>query len=175
MWPRRDFAAFAIVAAKRYRVLRYGLQQTKHLVVQGCHQKCHFHRQRTLAPTPLCGRLFLDAIYAVSVLTHLSAAQQDAWINELRRVLHPSGCLILTTNGEQSATILLPKELARFRNEGIVIRSGVDEGRRCFLAYHHPEYVRTHLFSGLQIYEHIPGFAEADTIGQDIWVLRKID
>jgi hypothetical protein len=81
--------------------------------------------------------------------------------------------LILTTNGEESAKILLPKELARFRNDGIVIRSGVEEGRRCFLAYHHPEYVRMHLFSGYRICEHIPGLGEASVIGQDIWVLRK--
>ena len=58
-------------------------------------------------PLPLESNSF-DVVYAISVLTHLSIAQQHAWLKELRRVLRPGGCLILTTHGEQSAKVLLP-------------------------------------------------------------------
>ena len=120
-----------------------------------------------------------DVIYAVSVLTHLSVSQQDAWINELRRVLPPNGCLIVTTHGEQSAKLLLPHEYARFRDEGVVVRSGVEEGKRCFLSYHNPSYARKHLFADFQICERIPGDSPTAAalwgvtgVEQDTWIVR---
>lgn len=122
-------------------------------------------------PLPFPGQHF-DLIYAVSVLTHLSVAQQDTWMKELRRVLRPNGCLILTTNGEQTAKILLPKEFARFQKEGVVIRGEVQEGKRCFLSYNHPAYAKDHLFLGLQVCEHIPGLPGAAATEQDIWILK---
>jgi SAM-dependent methyltransferase len=133
----------------------------------------NFVENELTPPLPFAKQYF-DAVYAVSVLTHLSAAQQVAWMKELPRVLCPNGILILTTNGQQSAKRLLPKEYARFQNEGVVIRGGVEEGKRCFLSYHHPEYARTHLFSGLQVCDYMPGLPEELAVAteQDIWVLR---
>lgn len=94
-----------------------------------------------------------DVIYAVSVLTHLSVTQQRAWLKELRRVLRFDGCLILTTNGEQSAKLLLPHEYAQFRADGVVVRSGVEEGKRCFCSYHHPDFAAKQLFAGMTVRE----------------------
>jgi SAM-dependent methyltransferase len=122
-------------------------------------------------PLPFAARHF-DVIYAVSVLTHLSVAQQVAWIRELRRVAKPNGCVILTTNGEQTTTILLPKERERFWKDGVVIRGRVEDGKRCFLSYHQPAYAREHLFSHFQVIEHAPGLPGAPATEQDIWVLR---
>jgi SAM-dependent methyltransferase len=42
----------------------------------------------------------LGVVYAWSVFTHLTDAQQLRWIVELRRVLRPGGFLIFTTQGE---------------------------------------------------------------------------
>ncbi|MBI4442799.1 MAG: class I SAM-dependent methyltransferase [Acidobacteria bacterium] len=41
-----------------------------------------------------------DLVYAVSVFTHLSDEYQHAWIPEFRRVLRPSGLLLLTFHSE---------------------------------------------------------------------------
>jgi SAM-dependent methyltransferase len=41
-----------------------------------------------------------DFIYAWSVFTHLTEAQQFFWIEELSRVLRPGGYLFITTHGE---------------------------------------------------------------------------
>jgi hypothetical protein len=112
------------------------------------------------------------ALYAISVLTHLSVARQNSWLEELRRIAAINSCLILTTNGARAAAILLPDEQDRFQKDGVVIRDRVEEGKRCFLSYHHPSYVREHLFSGLQICDHFPGFAGAPGTEQDIWVVR---
>lgn len=46
-----------------------------------------------------------DMIYAVSVLTHLSEADQLKWLWELRRVARPGALLILTTHGEYAAEL----------------------------------------------------------------------
>lgn len=40
-------------------------------------------------------------IYGMSVMTHL-VAQRDLWLLELRRVLRPDGCLILTVHNERT-------------------------------------------------------------------------
>lgn len=43
-----------------------------------------------------------DLIYVVSVFTHLNEEFQDAWMAELRRILSPSGILIITLHGEHA-------------------------------------------------------------------------
>jgi SAM-dependent methyltransferase len=121
-------------------------------------------------PLPFAGEYF-DVIYALSVLTHLSLKEQRAWVVELCRVLRPSGCLILTTHGIQSASVLLPSEYARFENEGAIVRSGAEEGKRCFATFNHPDHARNHLFAGLHICEHRP--ESANRHQQDFWILRK--
>jgi SAM-dependent methyltransferase len=141
-------------------------------------EKITFSENALSPPLPFEGGSF-DVIYAVSVLTHLSAHQQDAWIKELRRLLRPKGHLILTTHGEKSAKVLLPHEYARFQKDGIVIRGSVEEGTRCFLSYNHPDYAKNHLFSGMRVCEHIPGHSAeatslwgATNVEQDTWILQ---
>jgi SAM-dependent methyltransferase len=120
-----------------------------------------------------------DAVYAVSVLTHLSVLQQQAWMRELQRLLTPNGLLILTTHGDESTKVLLPFEKEKFEKDGIVIRSTLKEGSRIFVTYHHPKHTRARLFSAFTVVEHIPGASSAAVassegrlLGQDIWILR---
>lgn len=111
-----------------------------------------------------------DVIYGISVLTHLSGEQQKAWIQELRRHLNPGGCLILTTHGETSAASLLPEEHEQLRKEGIVVRSKVEEGKRCFVSYTSENYTIHTLFADMHVREHIPlGILQH----QDTWVVQE--
>jgi SAM-dependent methyltransferase len=41
-----------------------------------------------------------DAIYALSVFTHLRRETQDEWLTELHRVLNPGGCALITFHDE---------------------------------------------------------------------------
>src|SRR5271165_1664602 len=50
---------------------------------------------------------FFDVIYAASVLTHLTLESQYRWMQEIWRVLKPSGLAMLTTHGPS----MLPKIL----------------------------------------------------------------
>lgn len=130
-----------------------------------------FYENNLSPPLPLSDRTF-DAIYAISVLTHISMAQQTQWMAEMHRVARRDGILIMTTNGHRAATVLLPHEAKQLDIEGTIVRGNVAEGKRCFLSYHTPEYARSRLFANFEIVKHIPGVSGAPATEQDIWILR---
>jgi ubiquinone/menaquinone biosynthesis C-methylase UbiE len=55
-----------------------------------------------LPPSPLPAEAF-DAVFAISVMTHLTAYAQEAWLGELARVLKPHGVAMLTFSGQAAA------------------------------------------------------------------------
>lgn len=61
-----------------------------------------------------------DFIYSISIFTHLSEADQFAWLDELRRISRPGGMLILTTQGQNKNWEQLPSDVkAELRERGI--------------------------------------------------------
>lgn len=114
-----------------------------------------------------------DAIYALSVLTHLSERMHEAWRDELLRVLKPGGILIVTSHGQWYRNHhLLPDEQAQYDRGELVVRGSVEEGKKWFAAFHSPDYMRNRFFKGWTLLEHLthplPG-----SIEQDVWVARK--
>jgi SAM-dependent methyltransferase len=59
-----------------------------------------------MPPLPYADNTF-DLIYNHSVMTHLDAAYQDAWLAELRRVLRPGGIVTLTVSGRHAFQMFL--------------------------------------------------------------------
>lgn len=114
---------------------------------------------------------FLDALYSVSVFTHLSEAQHHAWISELGRVLKPGGILLITLHGDQYCGKLLADELARYQRGELVVRSQVVEGSRLFAAFHPTDFVRS-LLNDFEILAHIEN-PLPPYILQDQWIARK--
>ena len=51
-----------------------------------------------LPPTPLAEDRF-DGIFGISVMTHLTAEAQDAWLAEIARLLKPEGVALITFEG----------------------------------------------------------------------------
>lgn len=113
---------------------------------------------------------YLDAVYALSVFTHLSRARHFEWIAELRRVLRPGGIVILTTHSDAATDRLLASELEEYKTGKLVVRGSVQEGKKWYLAYQPSQFVRNELFAGWEVVSH----DHARMFGtQDVWAARK--
>nr|WP_305889122.1 class I SAM-dependent methyltransferase [Parvularcula maris] len=124
-------------------------------------------RNDPMPPLPAEDASF-DAVFAVSIFTHLSKAQHSAWAAEIRRVLKPGGVFLFTVHGEEQAGGLLPGERAAFDRGELVTRGGVSRGSRTYLAYHPETFVREVLLEG---YEPVDG--PEPCCGQTLYVGRK--
>jgi SAM-dependent methyltransferase len=63
-----------------------------------------------------------DAIYCLSVFTHLDEAMQDLWLAELSRLLKPGGVLLLSVHGVAAAKQLDPAGRDILANVGFLHR-----------------------------------------------------
>jgi len=113
-----------------------------------------------------------DAIYGISIFTHLSEAMHLAWSQELQRVLKPGGLLLLTAQGNAFAIKLLEHERKEFQKGKLVVRGKVKEGHRTYSAFQPPEYFRN-LFKDLDVLEHQERTTDPNTPQQDVWIFRK--
>ena len=111
-----------------------------------------------------------DAMYALSVFTHLSADAHAAWIKEIERVLAPGGVFIGAFHMKPPSGQLLPAEQRRFDAGELVVRGGVKEGSRTFTAHHPEPYLRQHLFRNFDILED-----PFDLFGQTLFIARTRD
>jgi ubiquinone/menaquinone biosynthesis C-methylase UbiE len=63
---------------------------------------------------------FFDAVYCISVFTHLEEGIQESWLEELRRILKPNGILIFTVHGATAAQVLDAAEQQQLNNRGFL-------------------------------------------------------
>ncbi|NND07384.1 MAG: class I SAM-dependent methyltransferase [Saprospiraceae bacterium] len=124
-----------------------------------------------IPPLPFHSNTF-DIVYGISVLTHLNEQRNHSWTREIFRIVMPGGLAILTTQGEAFSAKLTPKEKTAFRNNQLVVRGKVAEGRRTFSAFHPEAYMRN-LFTEFSILQHTPGRSVGKSLEQDIWILQK--
>ncbi|MDX2235813.1 MAG: class I SAM-dependent methyltransferase [Hyphomonadaceae bacterium] len=127
---------------------------------------------RTIAPAPPASYPAgsFDAIYGVSILTHLDAAACRAWVAEIARLLKPDGVAALTLHTESSAAALPPADQARYRRGEAVALGGGKQGSRVFAFYLNPDGARALFAPHFAEVTHRPDVAAA--LGQDIWLLR---
>lgn len=128
--------------------------------------------QNLLAPPLVFEANYFDAIYGLSVLTHLSEPMHFAWVEELHRILKPGGILIITTHGDAYREKLLSKEKGIYDSQNLVFRDGVKEGKRCYTAFHPPKFIKEKLFKNWKILQHLPN-PITRKISQDVWVIQK--
>lgn len=118
---------------------------------------------------------FFDAIYSVSVFTHLPEEFERAWVAELARVTKPGGLLLFTTHGPGllDANIRSEAQEREFRAKGFTYISGdKTAGLPDFyrLSYHHRDYIEREWAKHFEIVEIVPaGIAKH----QDLIVGRK--
>lgn len=115
---------------------------------------------------------FFDAIYGISIFTHLSEKMHFDWNKELLRVLAPGGILFLTMQGDNYKAKLGEDELKKFESGMLVIRGNVKEGHRTYSAFQ-PKAFTIKLFEAIEVLEHIERPIKGNWYPQDIWIFRK--
>lgn len=120
-----------------------------------------------MPPLPAADASF-DAVYALSVFTHLSEPAHTAWIAEIERVLTPGGVFLGAFHMHPRADQLLAEERRLFDEGRLVTRAGVLEGGRTFTAFHPLSFVRDVLFARFE-----PVEGPIDFFGQSLMVARK--
>lgn len=123
-------------------------------------------------PLPLPDDGF-DAVYGISVLTHLPERLGLDWLAELRRVVRPGGLLLLTTHGDHYRERLTTAERTDYEAGRLVVRWGTAAGTNLCTTFHSPAYIARTLAQDLELLEHESEGAAAGTPWQDVVVLRK--
>ncbi|MCU1258748.1 MAG: putative methyltransferase type 11 [Bryobacterales bacterium] len=129
-------------------------------------------RQNDLRPPLPLDSGSVDALYCISVFTHLSEEMHFAYAEELQRVLRPGGLVIATAHGDRYRDRLLPDEARRYDAGELVCRGKTQEGKRMFASFHSPSFMRQRLFRQFDVLEH--DFSSSATgFHQDDWVARS--
>ena len=116
----------------------------------------------------------VDLVYSHSVLTHLTEETARAWLAELRRLLKPGGCAILTFHDETYAQAWGPPEVrARLAAEDYVVWNNALEGSNYMSAWTSRAYFRQLAAAGFTVAKIVEG--GADFPSQAIAVLRPKD
>lgn len=132
-----------------------------------------FHANALQPPLPFAAGT-VDALYSISVLTHLSRDGHGQWVAELCRLLNPGGLVVLTTHGEASAARLSAGDRQAFDRGEPVTVGRVREGSRLFASYQPAAYVSDLLTNGgFEVVEHEPGDLRGGRAQQDVWVARR--
>jgi SAM-dependent methyltransferase len=119
-----------------------------------------FRTNASVPPSPFANGQF-DAIYSVSVFTHLPEEMQFAWLGELRRILRPGGILVASVHGGHYSRGAQPEVRAEVAERGFAYRTGpVTEGLPDFymVAVHSEAYIRatwTRFFELVAIHERL--------------------
>lgn len=129
-------------------------------------EDAQFFHNDLYPPLPAAAASF-DALYALSVFTHLSEAGHRKWIADIGRVLAPGGVFLGAFHMRPPPGQLLPQELARFDQGKLVVRDRVKEGSRTYVAYHPESYLRDELLHGFDILE-----GPTEFFGQSLFVAR---
>lgn len=136
---------------------------------KAAYPRIEFTQSPPLPPTSFAPGAF-DAIYGVSIFTHLPAAAAKAWAAELARMCAPGGCVVVSTHGSRAASRLEGRDRAAFEAGRYVTLGGAKVGSRTYVSYFN-ENAGQALFG--QWFEHVSCKADDEGgFGQDLWLLR---
>jgi|CXWL01.1.fsa_nt_gi SAM-dependent methyltransferase len=128
---------------------------------------------QSIAPTPPTAyeSSTFDAIYGISIFTHLGEVRAGAWAAELARLSKATGCVLVTNHGALAAARLNGARRRDFDAGQYVALGGASEGSRTYVSYFN-EAAGRRLFD--PFFDDIAFRAAAsEEFGQDIWLLRR--
>jgi ubiquinone/menaquinone biosynthesis C-methylase UbiE len=161
-------------------LLLYGADINKEMIAWN-HQNIkdvYFSHISLNAPTAYPNNYF-DMIYGISVFTHIPSIKQKEWVEEMYRIIKPSGILLVTTMGSIFRKKLFADEILQLENEGVYEKPFQEKnmllpGDRNYSVYETalffenmitPYFLTLHFYDG-SIYPKKFG-------GQDVWILQK--
>ncbi len=134
------------------------------------HADISFQRSAPLPPAPYGAGAF-DAIYGVSILTHLDEATASAWAGELARLVAASGIVLVTAHGEKAAARLGASEKRAFESGRYIALGGARMGSRTYVSYFNEAAGRRLFAPFFTDITHRPD--DSVGLGQDVWLLRR--
>jgi len=149
--------------------------------IQWCRRHLPFARFEVNGPEPPLpfAAGFFDFVYTFSVFTHLTEAQQRAWMAEVHRVLRPGGYFYLTTCGDSYLPTMSAAEREVFARGEQVVREPEQAGRPqtygACLAIHPRQYVLDRLIRDFEVVEVVEGVEQPGRPKgeMDMFLLRK--
>ncbi|MDJ0645884.1 MAG: class I SAM-dependent methyltransferase [Flavobacteriaceae bacterium] len=133
-------------------------------------------RKNELYPPLSFENEFFDAIYGISIFTHLSEEMHFKWMQELNRVCKNQGVILLTVHGDCFKINLSQKERVLFDSGKLVSHKFKVEGNRLYASYQPVKFFRNLAESnGFKILEHVKGEIKNNKPQQDVWIIKKID
>ncbi|MCW3087148.1 MAG: Methyltransferase type 11, partial [Sediminibacterium sp.] len=137
------------------------------------HGEIAFTTVNNFAPLPYAPAFF-DLVYGLSVLTHISAENQQDWIMELHRVIKNQALLLVTTQGKHYEHKLIPAEKKVLVAKGIYTKSFMKSGHRMMSTYHSMAAFKNLIAPYFDVLELHEGHQHPARMGgQDVWILRK--
>lgn len=130
-------------------------------------------KRNQLEPPLEFGENFFDAVYAVSIFTHLSEENHFKWINEIDRVMKPEGIFLFTTQGNAFIKKLSTNEKEKFLKNELVVRGDVKEGYRTYSAFQSESFVHSLLGNRWKVLMFTPGNLQNWGPEQDTWIVQK--
>jgi ubiquinone/menaquinone biosynthesis C-methylase UbiE len=138
----------------------------------------HFSPISLFTPTAYPANYF-DLIYGISVFTHTPSNMQKDWIDEMKRILKPSGIFLVTTMGSFYTDQLLSNEKKQLTENGIIEKIYQEKrkplpGDRNYAVYEKPDFFEKLITMHFNILQYYDGSIYPEKFGgQDLWILQK--
>jgi SAM-dependent methyltransferase len=161
-------------------LLLYGAD-INHEMIAWNHQNIkgvHFSPIPLSTPTDYPAQYF-DLVYGISVFTHTPSHLQMEWVQEMHRIIKPSGQFLLTTMGSNYKHQLLNIEKKQLVENGIFERAYQEKklpapGDRNYAVYETPDFLEKLISEHFNILQFFDGSLFPEKFGgQDLWILQK--
>jgi SAM-dependent methyltransferase len=130
----------------------------------------NFTRNALEPPLPFENAGF-DAVYGISIFTHLSEELHFQWFAELVRITKHGGVILLTLQGNAFREKLTQTECHAFDEGRLVVRGKTRIGHRTYSAFHPEAWVRKFV-QPHEVVSFVPGTAINGQPAQDTWIIR---
>lgn len=116
-----------------------------------------------------------DVIIALSVLTHLPAADQSLWMKQLHSQLESNGLMWMSTHGPHYYHQLTGEQYQQLSEKGIITLGSQPKGSRGMRTYHTYEGIRQLIQKDWELILYYDGAKFPGILGgQDAWLLKKL-